>query len=301
MFRLPQTIPKKRYRQTEELELTQRLDDFRSQYGVSHPATIDTASRLAVVLSQQGRFRAAELLFNQCANCLHTNFGENDPRTIRGFTNLAFCYVQQDRLSKAEKLFGMMYSKASQIFHSSDLTFLAIKAQFGHLKSQLSDYVAAEQTYREVLAIGLQSLPPNNSLMRTCMRNLATTLMSQGQLSEAEKLLSDVMEICVLSENVIPEILLDRAIFAEICRLQGRHRLAEQVLREVRETQILTLGRGHDHTLATTRALVETLKDLGRFVEGEELLRDANKISTKILGEKHGVVSQPVDENSLHS
>jgi tetratricopeptide (TPR) repeat protein len=302
MFQLPQCFRRKRYKQTEELELTQRLDDFQSRYGISHPATIDTARRLGGLLSLQGRYRAAGLLFKQCANCLLTRFGENDPRTVNAFRELASCFLQQGQLSKAEKLFDMVYLRASQIFSSSDRKFLEIKKGFGYCKLNLGDYAVAEQAFREVLAIGSQFLPAQDHLIRDCMRMLATTLMCSSQLSEAEKLLSDVMEICALCENVpVPELLLDRATFAEICRLQGKHHLAEQILREVRETHILTCGREHDHNLATTKALARTLIDLGRFIEGEELLRDATKISTKVLGEKHWMVSEPVEEVSLHS
>jgi len=302
MFQLPQRFQKKRYKQTEELELTQRLDDFQSRFGISHPATIDTAIRLARILSFQGRYQASELLFKQGAICLHQNFGENDPRTVHAFNELAYCFIQQGQFSKAEKLFDMMYLKACQILPSSDRKFLEIKKDFGYCKLRLGDYAAAEQAFREVLAIGSQFLPAKDSLIRDCMRNLTQILIWSRQLREAEKLLSDVMEICASCENVtVLEVLGTRTIFADICRLQGKHHLAEQVLREVRETQILTLGRGHDHTLATTRALVETLKDLGRLIEGEELLRDATRISTKIIGEKHWQVSQPVEEVSLHS
>jgi hypothetical protein len=133
------------------------------------------------------------------------------------------------------------------------------------------------------------------------MRNLTRILIWSSQLREAEKLLSDVMEICASCENAtVLEVLGTRTIFADICRFQGKHHLAEQVLREVREAQTLTLGREHDTTLATTVKLVETLRELGRFIEGEELLRDATKISTKVLGEKHWRVSEPVEEMSLH-
>jgi tetratricopeptide (TPR) repeat protein len=299
MFQLPQCLQRKRYKQTEELELTQRLDDFQSRYGISHPATIDTARRLAEILSLQGRYRAAELLFKQCANCLLTLFGEDDPRTVHAFSELACCFIKQGQFSKAEKLFDMVYLRASQILSSSDRKFLEIKTDFGHCKLFLGDYAAAEQAFREVLAIGSRFLLPKDALARDCMRELALTFMSQGRLSEAEELLPDVMEMCASCENVdICEVLLNRTLFAELCRLQGKDHLAEQILKEVREKQTLTLGREHDTTLSTTKKLVDTLRNLGRFIEGEELLRDATKISAKVLGEKHWKASEPVEEVS---
>ncbi len=305
MFQLPENFQKKRYRQTEELELTQRLNDLRSRFAISHPATIDTAIRLAEILGYQGRYRAAELLFKQSANCLLTNFGQNDPRTIIAFERLAYCYFQQDQLSKAEKLFGMLYSKASQILPSSSREFLRIKKDFGYCKFQLGDPAAAEQAVREVLAIGSQVLPANYRLIRDCMTDLAIALMDRGGLdafSEAERLLSDLTEVSALYKDIpVAARLYNRTLLATIHNFQGKHHLAEQVLREVCETQTLTLGREHADTLQTTTQPVKTLKELGRFLEGEELLRDAPKISTKILGEKHWLVSQPADEDSLHS
>ncbi|KAH9222654.1 hypothetical protein DL95DRAFT_454146 [Leptodontidium sp. 2 PMI_412] len=58
---------KTRYREKEELDLRQRLENFELQHGPSHPASLDTMSRLANVLQDQGRLRSAEVYFRRVA------------------------------------------------------------------------------------------------------------------------------------------------------------------------------------------------------------------------------------------
>jgi tetratricopeptide (TPR) repeat protein len=165
-----------RYKQMEELELTQKLDNFQSKHGPYHPATINTAMRLGGILSDQGRYRAAELLFNQCADCLQRTFGENNPGTLFAFGKLAHCFVQQGKLSKAEKLFRAVHSKASQILPSSDRMFLLVKMEYSNCIALLGDSKGAERELREILTIGGAVLPFDDPIFLGCMRYLADVL-----------------------------------------------------------------------------------------------------------------------------
>jgi hypothetical protein len=153
-----QNNQKTRYKQTEELEVTERLNDLRSKHGLYHPATIDTAMRLAGILIMQGRYRSAELLCKQCAECLLSTLGENNPRTLDAFGRLALCFVQEGQLAKAGKLYRAVYSKASQIFRQSDREFLYLKIDFAYCVAGLGDVTAAERALRETRVIGRKVL-----------------------------------------------------------------------------------------------------------------------------------------------
>lgn len=286
-------VQEKQYKQIQELELTQRLNDLRSKHGLYHPATIDTTMRLSGILSDQGRYRSAELLLKQCVDCLQKIVGEKDRGTLVASSKLAHCFVQQGQLSKAEQLFRAVYSTSCQILSPDDRMFLIIKMDYANCIALLGNCAGAERELREVLTHGLSVLPANDHILLGCMRYLAEVLKMRGKFCEAEKVLLVLVETEAVREAA--DHLRTRALLGDVYRLQGKFGKAIQTLKEVQEAQKKLLGSDHDQTLVTERNLVLMLRDLKRFVEGEKLLRDAIKRSTKVLGMKHRLVSDGSD------
>jgi tetratricopeptide (TPR) repeat protein len=285
-------IQNKRYKQMQELELSGRLDDLRFKYGENHPATIDTAIRLSGVLSDQGRYRSAELLLKQCEECLQQSVGENNKITLVTSSKLAHCFVQQGQLSKAEKLFTEVYLRASQFSTPSDPMFLVMKMDFANCIALLGNSAGAEQELREVLNVGRGFLPVDDHILLTCMRYLAEVLKLRSKFCEAEKILLDLMQAEARGETA--DCLRTRALLGDVYRLQGKFQQAERTLREVQEAQQQLLGSEHDQTLITERTLVLILRDLRRFDESEKLLRESIERSIKVLGIKHRLVSNKI-------
>jgi tetratricopeptide (TPR) repeat protein len=282
-------IQEKRYKQMQELELTQRLNDLRSKHGLYYPATIDTTMRLGGILSDQGRYKSAELLLKLCVDCLQKSVGEKDRGTLVASSKLAHCFVQQGQLSKAELLFRAVYATSYQTLSSDDRMFLIIKMDYANCIALLGNCAGAERELREVLTHGLSILPANDHILLGCMRYLAEVLKIQGKFCDAEKFLLALIETEAIREAA--DHLRTRALLGDVYRLQGKFGKAIQILKEVQEAQKKLLGSDHDQTLVTERILVLMLRDLKRFVEGEKLLRDAIKRCTKVLGKQHRLVS----------
>jgi hypothetical protein len=280
-------IQKKRYKQMHELELSGRLEDPRFKYGENHPATIDTAIRLSGVLSDQGKYRSAELLLKQCEECLQQSVGENNRIKLVTSSKLAHCFVQQVQLSKAENIFTEVYSRASQFSTPSDPMFLIMKMDFANCIALLGNSAGSEQELCEDLNVARCFLPVDDHILLTCMRYLAEVLKLRSKFCEAEKILLDLMQAEARGETA--DCLRTRAL------LGGKSQQAERTLREVQEAQQQLLGSEHDQTLITERNFVLILRDLRRFDESEKLLRESIERSTKVLGIKHRLVSNKID------
>jgi tetratricopeptide (TPR) repeat protein len=292
-----QSTQKKRHRQTEELELTQRLNELRSRHGLDHPATIDTAVRLAETLSNQGRYRSAELLFKQCVDCVTKTLGENNPKTLLISGGLAECFIRQDNLLKAEKLLRTIFSREYQVFHPSDQRFLRLKISFACCIAGLGDLTAARRALHEVMAVDAAAPLADKNVLNQCKVQLADVLKKQGDLYKAEKLLLELVETDASDWASAANELLARRTLGEVYNLQGEYQKAEQIFREVHKAQKEAIGPEHDRTLYTEGCLASALSNLGRFVEGEELVREIILKCTKVLGMKHYLVS--VGEESL--
>jgi tetratricopeptide (TPR) repeat protein len=288
---LNQSTQKKRHRQTEELELSQRLKELRSRHGLDHPATVDTAVRLAKILSYQGRYRSAELLLKQCMDCVTKTLGENNPKTLLISGELAECFIRQDNLSKAEKLLRTIFSKEYQVFHPSDQRFLSLKVLFANCIASLGDFTAARRVLHEVMAVGAAAPLADKGVLNECTIQLAHVLQRQGDLYKAEKLLLELVETDASDWVSVAHKLLTRRCLGETYVLQGKPRKAEQIFREVHKAQKESHGPEHDFTLYTEGCLASALNDLGKFVEGEELVRETIRKCTKVLGMKHNLVS----------
>jgi tetratricopeptide (TPR) repeat protein len=281
-----QTSQKKRYKQKEELELTQRLNDLQSKYGSDHAATVDTALRLVQIYVAQGRYRSSEHLCEQSAKLLQKSVGENDPRTLSAFNQLAAIFLFQSQYSKAKTLLQAVHSRASKALHPSHLAILSIKNEFARCLATIGNLVEAEQIFREVMVLG-RTLPPDHGTMMFAMLNLAELLAEQGEYFEAEKILIVIYETDVLSGS-LGDQLRTRSKLGNLWRLNGEVEKGVEALREVLLAQKQHFGPEHRVTLCTQRYFAGALLQIGGFVESEELFRDTINKFAKTLGRNHG-------------
>jgi tetratricopeptide (TPR) repeat protein len=282
-----QIIRKQRYKQNAELELIHRLNDSHCKQRWYHPATIDTAMRLARILGLQGRYRSAELLFKQCADHLEKTFGEKNPRTLVASSQLSRVYVQQGQLAKGEKLSRLVYSRASEVFNPSNRDFLCIKINFAYCIAILGDFTESERLLREAMSIGGAVLPNDDPVLLECARYLAELLRIRGELDEAEEILLPNVDSRT-SNRDISDHLQTRASLGDEYEEFPK---AIQPLGEFHETQKQLIGSNHDQSLDTGKNPGLMSREPGTFVEGEELLRDSINRSAKTLWMKHPLVS----------
>lgn len=279
---------KKRYREKEELELRQRLEDFNSKFGSNHPATLDTMLRLAGVLSHQGRLRSAEALFKGVAEIQYSISGQDDLGTINAFVSLANNYIKQSKLSTAEKLLRWLHSKVPSVVSMSSPLNLQIKNILGRCLYMLSIRQEAEQLLRESIRIGGHVLKADDNLLLEPMEYLAQILVSRGEFTEAEKMLLAIVQAHDgLRGSADINTLDSRSALGNLYRMQGDFRKSEEILRQVLSDQERILGPEHESTLWTQRSLSSALSGQEKYQECEVLIKDAFEKFKKTLGRKH--------------
>jgi tetratricopeptide (TPR) repeat protein len=281
-----QTPPKKRYKQKEELELTQRLNDLQSKYGSDHPATLDTAARLARVFMHQNRYRSAERLYKQSAESLQKTLGKDNPSTLGAFSELSYAFREQGQYSKAKTLSQLIYSRASKVLHPSHETLLYIENELAICYLEVGNDIEAERLLREVLVHGRETLLPDNTVMVFAMEQLTKLLCDMGEFFEAEKMLVAIENTNVLTGDFLQQAI-TRSRLGYVWMAKGEFQKAEGIVREVFEVQKQHLGPENRDTLNSQINLGMAQKILGKFLEAGELLRDAVHKVTKLLGRNH--------------
>ncbi|KAG4438355.1 hypothetical protein IFR05_006161 [Cadophora sp. M221] len=279
---------KTRYLEEEELELQQRLGDFQSRHGASHPATLDAMSRLACVFGSQGRLRSAESYFRKVAESYQNNFGDGDMRTIKALVDLVKILQTQCNTTPAERLCRRLYMKVSTILPAEHSMNLQIKNLLGRCLHDAGHVKEAEETYCESIKLGGYSLAPDDELLLIPMGNLAKILADRGEFAEAERLHVVILHARSESRGSKDAGTMNiRSSLGYIYLRQGRLEESEAILRQVFADQREILGAEHRDILSTQRYLASNLDSQKNHKESEELLRDALRKSDRSLGKKH--------------
>jgi tetratricopeptide (TPR) repeat protein len=281
---------RKRYRQTEELELLQRMNHFQAEYNWNSWAKIEIALRLAGILSLQGRYQSAEPFFKQCVDHFQTFLGERNPRTLVASSGLAHTYVHQGQLSKAEKLSHLVFSKASEVFRPLDRDFLCIKIDFAYCVAILGDYIEAERLLREAMITGGSVLPYGHPKLLACTRYREELRRIRDKLSEGEKILKVFVETKVLGR----EFSNHSQAHTTLVDIYQSSQKPEQTSRKVHETSNESFVSEQDQNSGTENAGLLTSRDADGFLQNEESLqfRDTINSSARMLWMKHPSVGK---------
>lgn len=276
-----------RYKEKEELEYRRRLPELERLYGTDHPATIDTLSRLATVVAQQGRYEEALPLLRQVARTCQRVFGRNDKRTFEALTDLVTLFKVQGKLSTAEALARSVFAEASAHLPDDPITMLLAT----NLASILTDQCKFDEAedmqwdlmHRQILALGLE----HRTTVIT-MRTLAATLMKLGKIEECTKLcliLSPVVEKGTTLDQC--EVLNTKDQLACVFGHIRRYQEAEVMQREVFKQRKLLQGMEHPATLCTLANLAETLRQQNKLDESKTARQEVLNGQTEILGPDH--------------
>ena len=151
-------------------------------------------------------------------------------------------------------------------------------------------YTLAEHAWRHAyhLRVNDTTIGPDHPDTLISRSNLATLLLVQGRLDEAETENRAVLEIMtrVLGPDHA-DTLISRSNLASSLRLQGRLDEAETENRAVLEIMTRVLGPDHADTLISRSNLASSLRLQGRLDEAETENRAVLEIMTRVLGPDH--------------
>jgi serine/threonine-protein kinase len=196
--------------------------------------------------------------------------------------------MRQRRFEEAEPIF----TRAAAIYRRYPKSAMGAPGaptnSLGLLRAQKGDYEGAIRYYRDALAINTTRFGAAHPLVQTNRFNLASALVSQGNLAEAEALLRDVMATRqrMLGKDH-PETASAMVSLGEALRKRDNRVEAQPLLADALAVYEKRYPPGHSRIADAHFYLGRVLAELGRQPEAEPHLRFALASLTTRYGATH--------------
>lgn len=240
---------------------------------------------LASMFRDHGELEQAEPLLFTSYRRRRSKLGEGHPLTLQAMRLLAELYRVQGRTSDAETLLHdcvMISTQRSGEEHEDTLDSMNELAMHYLSTGSLDE---AESLLRHCLKTPQVSLGP---VYITYMSNLASVLEAKGDLSGAEDLRLDCLEVSKLNSGKDhPSSLSCMHALAKLYQTQGRAEEAESLLTECLKLRRVKVGPDHADTLETMRALASVYTSRKKFDKAGPLLKEHLQLCRIKFGEEH--------------
>jgi CHAT domain-containing protein len=181
----------------EAMLLEERASELaRTIYPNDHDNLATTINNLASSYNAQGKYSAAEPLYEEALAMCRRLFGDRDHDNLAAsINNLAGLYNAQGKYSAAEPLYEEALSMRRRLFGDRDHNSLATSINnLALLYNSQGKYSAAEPLYEEALAMRRRLFADrDHHSLAASINNLAALYESQGKYSAAEPLLEEAL------------------------------------------------------------------------------------------------------------
>jgi tetratricopeptide (TPR) repeat protein/CHAT domain-containing protein len=253
-----------------------------------HPDMAMTLNNLALVHEHQGRFAAAEPLYQRAIRIYEKRLGSDHPSLATTLTNLADLYAAQAKYVEAVSL----YQRAVQIREKSlgpDHPDLAVSLNnLAHLYISQGKYAEVEPLLQRALKIWEKSFGPDYVEVATALSNLASFFQDHAKYAEAEPLLERSLRI---REKALgpdhPEVAVCLNNLAELYRAQAEYDRAEPLFERSLKIIESRLGPHHIRMATGFNNLALLYDNQGKYAQAEPLYRRSLDITERAFGPEH--------------
>ncbi len=166
-------------------EALRAYDELEARVPETHPQLLDAGQRLAILLSDSGKYDAAIALLQEMISRRAEDLGFDHPRVLSMRLSLAVFHLQKRDYAGAEVLLkAMLEPVASQIGEQSD-TLAMIHSNLGGALRQQGKVAEAGPHYRYAMEHALQHKGPEAPLTLFTRHNYANWMLDNGQAQEA--------------------------------------------------------------------------------------------------------------------
>jgi serine/threonine-protein kinase len=279
--------------ESARLALERALTSEERWHGRLVPEMGDILEHLARVTIYLGDLTKAEAQASRALNIKERFLGAEDPSTLNTRSALASIYRYQGRYDLAEVGFREVLAIRRSL-NNPDLTRLTgDMLQLGDvLRAQRMELEEAEGLYREAVTILRDGSANADRNFVWGLTSLAALEELQGDLPEAENLLSQAVEIRLrtFGENhpLVAEALGE---YAEFLTRHDRPQEAERFLRRASEIDLRTVGPFHSRHAGTLAGLATALMRQNKLEEADSLMEVAIGIRVAAQGWRVGTVA----------
>lgn len=196
----------------------------------------------------------------------------------QGYHGMAECLRSMGQYDEAEKYFKIAYDYSMKVPENENWTISRILNAWGSLKSDKGNYAEAEELWKESEKKGGYAFWPIN--------NLARLYLEWGKFDEARTYVEKAIEQQRKFKKMlaVPYGYFNQGFLAQST---GKYPEAEGHYKESIKTAGQIVGRKHVYYGLTLSALSYLYMKEARFVEAEELLREALALQNGILPSDH--------------
>jgi len=185
---------------------------------------------VAVNLSHQGRYAAAEPLYEHALAIARQRLGAEHPTTAVHCANLAANRVDQHKFASAQPLLREALTIRRKVLGEEHVLTAASTSALARNFQAQADYTAADPLYRKALAIDKKQLGEEHHATAADLHNLAANLNDQEKYADAEPLFR--RSLALLRKSLgddHPETAIGGSDLAANLHAQGKYAEAETV------------------------------------------------------------------------
>ena len=225
----------------------------------------------------QGKFTAAESLYQRALKIHETSLGPEHPLTAGSLNNLALLYKAQGNYAAAEPLFQRAMVVLEKALGPKHPRTAASLNNLAGLYAAQRNYAAAEPLYRRALKIKEGALAPDHPDTAVTLNDLALQYKAQGNYSAAEPLFLRALSI---REKALgpghPRTAHSLNNLGLLYQAQDHYTAAEPLFRRALAIWETTVGPDHPDTAASLLNLgifewLDGRPDTGRPLVGRSL------------------------------
>ncbi len=205
---------------------------------------------LAYIARDKGRYGEAETRFRRLLTLQRASLTDDHPAVINTTINIAAVLADQGRFEESIALYRQGLDGRRAIQGSSHVDYAIDLGGLGEVYLKKGDYAAAEQHLREALRSLREALPADNLRITKLMRDLSHALTMQGQTTEAQDILQQLLTTDAEGESSDYWTAVTQRLLAEALAADRKYSRAEELLRE----SYASLRRSYPGDRETTNA-----------------------------------------------
>ena len=269
--------------------LFERARDLRrSILGDNHPATLRSASNLAVALWALGHYEQARQLSEDTLTRQRRVLGDDHPYTLRSAQSLAAALRELGRYEQARQLSEDTLTGQRRVLGDDHPYTLMSAHVLAFALRELGRYEQARQLGEDTLTRMRRVLGDDHPYTLISAIVLAAVLGELGHYEPARELGEDTLTRMrrVLGDDH-PDTLRSATILATTLQALGRYEQARQLGEDTLTRMRRVLGDDHPYTLRSAQNLAAALGELGRYEPARELGEDTLTRMRRVLGDDH--------------
>jgi CHAT domain-containing protein/Tfp pilus assembly protein PilF len=264
--------------------------------GPEHPSVASALNNLAVLYKKEGKYAAAEPLYQRCLAIMEKALGRDHPSLASALDNLAGLYSAQGRYAAAEPLYRralQIREKALGPDHPDVASSLNDLAQVYSDQGQLA---AAEPIFQRSLRIFEKVRGPEHPDLAAPLSNLAGLYGSQGNFAAAVPLQQRALQILEKAFGPDhPAVATALNNLAALYQRQGRSSAAEPLYQRALAMVEKGLGPEHPAVAVSLGNLAGVYMAEEKYAAAESLYKRALLIREKALGPEHPDVANSLN------